>query len=176
MTDVPDISRPSQLWKALPQERKLRAAEAFWADDNASLEQTEAVLAIANRIKFRVSSVLKMPREKKARQLAAMPGVSELVAARLLVAYHLDAQRPMMASFLDALGMKHDQGLIEEEELAAPPAEKLHEAVQAIAASHAAEDVSLYLSTLIWQDPDTWGGLTEIPETRGPSSTPAPAS
>jgi hypothetical protein len=175
MTDVPDIPRPSQLWKALPQERKLRAAEAFWADDNAAMEQTEAVLAIANRIKFRVSSVLKMPREKKARQLVAMPGVSEIIAARLLVAYHLETQRPMMAAFLDALGLKHDEGLIEDEELSAPAAETLQEAVRTIAASHPAGDVSLYLSTLVWQDPDTWGGLTDLPETRA-SSPPAPSA
>ena len=176
MTDVPDLPRPSQLWKGLPQERKLRAAEAFWADDNAAMEQTEAVLAIANRIKFRVNSVLKMPREKKARQLAAMPGVSELVAARLLVAYHLEQQRPMMAAFLDALGMKHDQGLLEEEELAPPPAEKLEEAVKSLAAAHPPEDVALYLSTLVWQDPDTWSALTSMSETRLAASTPAPGA
>jgi hypothetical protein len=93
MSEAPDIPRPSQLWKGLPPERKLRAAEAFWADDNAAAEQTEVVLAIANRIKFRVTSVVRMPREKKVRQLALMPGVSEIVAARLLVAYHLDGQR-----------------------------------------------------------------------------------
>jgi hypothetical protein len=26
--------------------------------------------------------------------------------------------------------------------------------------------VALYLSTLVWQDPETWGGLTDVPETR----------
>jgi len=72
MADVPDIPRPSQLWKGLPPERRQRAAEAFWKDDSASMEQTEAVLAIANRIKFRVTSVIKMPRDKKARQLVAL--------------------------------------------------------------------------------------------------------
>ena len=166
MADAPDIPRPSQLWKQLSPERKLGAAEAFWKDDSASMEQTEAVLAIANRIKFRVSSVLKMPREKKARQLVALPAVSEIVAARLLVTYHLDQQRPMMAAFLDALGVQHDNGLIADEALAAPTAETLQAAARAIAASHPADDVALYLATLIWQDPETWGGLTELPETR----------
>jgi len=172
MADVPDIPRPSQLWKALSPERRQRAAAAFWSDDNASMEQTEAVLAIANRIKFRVSSVLKMPRDKKSRQLAAMPAVSELVAARLLVAYHLAEQRPMMAAFLDALGVKHDQGLIEDEEMAAPAAEKLDVAVSAIAAAHPADDVALYLSTLVWQDPETWGALAERTEIRVPAPAP----
>lgn len=174
MTDapeIPDIPRPSQLWKALAAERKLRAAEAFWAEDSASMEQTEAVLAIANRIKFRVSSVLKMPREKKARHLASMP-VSEIVAARLLVAYHLADQRPMMSTFLDAAGVKHADGLIEDEELAAPPAERLDEAVRAIAAAHAADDVARYLSTLVWQDADTWGALAERSEVRPPAAVP----
>lgn len=173
MADVPDLPRPSQLWKTLSPERKLRAAEAFWADENASMEQTEAVLAIANRIKFRVSSVLKMPRAKKARQLAAMPSLSELIAARLLVAYHLGEQRGMMGTFLDALGIAHDEGLIQDEELTAPPPEKLQEAVRAIAASHAADDVALYLSTLVWQDPDAWGALTDVPEIRPPAAAPS---
>ena len=171
MADVPDIPRPSQLWKQLSPERKLRAAEAFWKDDNASMEQTEVVLAIAQRIKFRVNSVLKMPREKKARQLVAL-NLSEVVAARLLVAYHLDQQRPMMASFLDALGIQHEDGLIADEALAAPPRETLEAAAKSLTATYPAEDVALYLTTLIWQDPDTWGVLAELPESR----TAAPAA
>ena len=27
-------------------------------------------------------------------------------------------------------------------------------------------EYALYLTTLVWQDPDTWGGLTEAPEIR----------
>lgn len=171
MADAPDIPRPSQLWKQLSTERRLGAAEAFWKDDSASMEQTEAVLAIANRIKFRVTSVLKMPREKKAKQLLALPAVSEIVAARLLVTYHLDQQRPMMAAFLDALGIQHENGLIADETLAAPPAETLQTAARTLAAAYPPDDVAIYLSTLIWQDPETWGGLVELPETRG--TTPA---
>ena len=166
MADAPDIPRPSVLWKQLSPERRLQAADAFWSDENAAVEQAEAIAAIAQRIKFRAKSVIAMPREKKARQLVALGAVSELVAARLLVAYHLAQQRPMMGSFLDALGIAHEQGLIEDEELPAPPAEKLREAAAAIAGSYPAGDVALYLSTLIWQDPATWGGLAEAPEVR----------
>src|SRR5918993_714342 len=94
MADAPDIPRPSQLWKQLTPERKQQAAEAFWRDENAAIEQAEAVATIAQRIKFRAKSVIGMPADKKARHLAALPGISELVAARLLVAYHLAQQRP----------------------------------------------------------------------------------
>jgi hypothetical protein len=165
MADVPAVPRPSQLWKQLSPERKVLAAEAFWRDENASVEQADAVATIAQRIKFRAKSVMSMPADRKARQLATMPGVSELVAARLLVAYHLAQQRPMMRAFLDALGIKHDDGLIEDEDVQAPDAAALKNAAKTLADSFPAEDVSLYLSTLIWQDPETWGALAEAPET-----------
>jgi hypothetical protein len=164
MPDVPDIARPSQLWKQLSPERKLQAAEAFWQDDNGVVEQAEAVAAIAQRIKFRPKSVVTMPREKKARQLVALGAVSELVAARLLVAFHLAHQRPMMGSFLDALGIAHEDGLISVEDIDAPPPERLRDAAKAIAGTYPPEDVALYLSTLIWQDVETWGALADVPE------------
>jgi hypothetical protein len=164
MADLPDLPRPSQLWKRLSPERRVLAAEAFWRDDNAHLEQAEAVQTIAQRIKFRTKSVVGMPREKKARQLVALPALSELVAARLLVVYHLDQQRPMMAGFLDALGIPHEDGVINDEDLSAPEPERLQTAVKAIAASHPADDVALYLTTLVWQDPDTWGAVADMPE------------
>jgi hypothetical protein len=144
----------------------VQAAEAFWSDGNASVEHAEAIVAIAQRIKFRPKSVVALPVDKKARHLVAMGAVSELVAARLLVAYHLAHQRAMMAAFLDALGIAHEDGLINEEEMQAPPPERLEQAAKVLAASFPAEDVALYLSTLMWQDPETWGALDKVPESR----------
>ena len=164
MTDVPAIPRPSQLWKQLTPEKKQQAAEAFWRDENAALEQAEAVATIAQRIKFRAKSVISMSVEKKARHLATLPAVSEMVAARLLVSYHLEQQRPMMGSFLDALGIAHEEGLIADEDMPPPDAEKLRDAAKTLAAAYPAEDVTLYLSTLVWQDPETWGALADAPE------------
>jgi hypothetical protein len=166
MADVPDIPRPSQLWKRLSPERKLQAADAFWRDDNAAAEQSEAIATIAQRLKFRIKSVVALPVEKKARHLASMPAISELVAARLLVSYHLATQRPMMGAFLDALDIKHENGLIEDDDMPAPPPEKLQEAARTMASTFPPDDVALYFSTLIWQDPDTWGALQETPESR----------
>jgi hypothetical protein len=47
-----------------------------------------------------------------------------------------------------------------------PEAEKLGPAVAQIAAKYPPEAVTLYLSTLLCQDPDTWGGLSELAEVR----------
>jgi hypothetical protein len=164
MSDVPDIPRPSQLWKRLSPERKRLAADAFWQDENAPAEQAEAIVMIAQRIKFRTRSVQALPREKKSLHLVNLGAVSEMVAARLLVAYHLHHQRAMMTAFLDALGIAHEDGLIADEELQAPSADRLRGAAKAVGEAFPAEEVALYLSTLMWQDPETWAGLSEVPE------------
>ena len=169
MTDTSKITRPTKLWEHLPADQKLHATEAFWRDDSAATEQAEVIATIAQRMKFRMKSVIAMSEEKKARQLASLPGLSELVAARLLVAYHLTHQRPMMSTFLSALGITHEDGLIVDEELQPPDSDRLKVAAQTLAHSYPAKDVALYLSTLTWQDPDTWGALVDAPETRQPS-------
>ncbi|HUE89250.1 MAG TPA: hypothetical protein VMO26_24495 [Vicinamibacterales bacterium] len=154
-----DEMRPAKLWRTLPLDARLAAATAFWSDDQAGLEQAEGVALIAQQIKFRPKSILALPVEKKARHLAALGQVSDLLAARLLVSYHLHHQRPMMGRFLDALGIAHEEGLITEESPAAPAPEKLDEAAKTLAAEFPAADVSRYFWTLLWQDPETWRGL-----------------
>ncbi len=113
-------------------------------------------------MKFRAKSVVALPLEKKAKYLATLPSVSDSVAARALVNYHLERQRPMMIAFLDSLGIGHEDGLINEENVAKPDAEKLKVAAGELASRFPQEDVSLYFSTLVSQDPDTWGALAEL--------------
>ena len=88
------------------------------------------------------------------------------VAARALVSYHLSQQRTMMSAFLDKLGIAHEDGLISDETVTRPDAERLRAAAAELGASFPADDVSLYLATLVSQDPDTWSDLAEVPETR----------
>jgi hypothetical protein len=161
MATTTDIPRPSRLWRDLSEERRTTAAEAFWADEQSVAEQAEVINAIARQLNFRPKSVLALPVEKKVRHTVRMAQVSNGVAGRLLVAYHLAAQRPMMGAFLDALGIAHDNGLITEEDLKAPEAGKLAEAAKQVLASFPAGDVQLYYATLVLQDPETWGGLAE---------------
>jgi hypothetical protein len=67
----------------------------------------------------------------------------------------------MMEAFLDSLGIEHENGLINDENVTKPDAAKLRAAAGELAKSYPPEDVSLYFSTLISQDPDTWGPLAE---------------
>src|SRR6266480_7965187 len=100
MQDLTEF-RPSKLWKSMTAERRMAAAELFWADEQSTEQQIEAVGALASHMKFRPKSVIGLPIEKKAKYLATLPVVSDSVAARALVNYHLERQRPMMGAFLD---------------------------------------------------------------------------
>jgi hypothetical protein len=157
--------RPTRIWKRMSAERRLQAAEFFWTDEQSTDQQVEAVAALASHMKFRTKSVISLPLERKAKYLATYPGISDNIAARALVSYHLEFQRPMMAAFLDSLGIAHENGLISEDTISKPEIERLRSAAAQLAEAYPAEDVSLYFSTLVSQDPETWESLTELPQT-----------
>ena len=142
-------------------ERRVDAADLFWNDEHSADQQMEAVASIATHMKFRPRSIVALAPEKRARYLAQLPNVSDAIAARALVNYHLERQRPMMGAFLDLIGIAHENGLISEENLPKPDAAKVKQAAQELAARFPAEDVSLYLATLVSQDPETWDSLID---------------
>jgi hypothetical protein len=151
---------PSRLWKQLTLEQRTRAARAFWEDPDATDDQLQAALLIAQQKKFRPKTVVGLDVDRKARHLATLGTVPDQIAARTLVVYHLAAQRPMMGAFLDALGISHENGLIQEDSVK-PDAAKIAPAAAALAKQFPAEDVRIYLTTLLCQDPETWGALDE---------------
>ena len=120
----------------------------------------QAALLIAQQKKFRPKTVVGLDIDRKARHLATLGTVPDQIAARTLVVYHLAEQRPMMAAFLDALGITHEEGLIQEDSVK-PDAAKVAPAAEQLTKEFPAEDVRLYLTTLLCQDPETWGALDE---------------
>ena len=153
--------RPSRLWRGMPLERRIEAADLFWNDEHSADQQLEAVSSIATHMKFRPKSVLSLTPDKRAKYLATLPTVSDAIAARALVNYHLERQRPMMGAFLDLLGIEHDNGLINDDKVVKPDAVKVKAAATELATKFPAGDVSLYLSTLVSQDPETWDALVD---------------
>jgi hypothetical protein len=156
--------RPSRLWRRMSAERRIDAAELFWGDEQSTDQQVEAIAAIASHMKFRTKSVLALPAEKRVKYLATLPNVSDTIAARALVSYHLERHRPMMAAFLDLLGISHENGLINDDDVSKPETAKLKAAAAELASKYPPEDVSLYFATLVSQDPDTWGELADTPQ------------
>lgn len=151
--------RPSVLWKQMPLEKRQAAAKAFWEDEHGLDQQVEVIVTLARKLNFRPKSLQQLPAERRIKMLANMADVSEPVATRALIGYHLTSERPLMAAFLDAVGIEHDNGLITAEEVPAPAPEKLAAGVAAIKAAFPAENVRLYLHTLVVLDGDTWGAL-----------------
>jgi hypothetical protein len=165
--------RPSKLWRRLPAERRLEAAELFWMDEQSADQHVEAVASIAAHMKFRTKSVLGLSVQKRSKYLATLPTISDSIAARALVNYHLAAQRPMMSAFLNSLAIAHEDGLITEENVPRPESDRLRAAATELASKFPAEAVSLYFATLVSQDPETWGVLADVPEIRATSSLPS---
>ena len=159
MTDTTPTA--GRLWKRMTFEQRQRAARAFWREENIAADHAQAIQLIAKHTKFRPKTVASLDAEGKARYLANVP-VSDEIATRLLVLYHLAEQGPMMGTFLDALGIAHDHGLIRDSNVTPDPA-KLGSAITAITNAYPAEDVSLYLDTLLCHDPTTWGALQGRP-------------
>jgi hypothetical protein len=152
-----DPLTPSRLWQRMTAEQRLRAAYALWRDDEANSDQLQAALLIAQQRKFRPKTVIGLDDDRKARHLASLSTLPEALAARILVLYHLAEQRPMMGAFLDAV----DNGVIRDDAVTPDPT-KITAAAAAIAKDYPAHDVSLYLSTLLWQDPASWAALQGV--------------
>ena len=152
---------PSRVWKRMTLDERQRAARAFWADEDATDDQVQAALIIAQQKKFRPKTVIGLDLDRKARHLATIGSLPDALAARVLVLYHLADHRPMMAAFLDALGIAHENGLIQEENVR-PDAAKVGPAVGQLTQQFPPDDVRLYLNTLVSQDPETWGALNRV--------------
>src|SRR5262245_39398249 len=143
-----DTLTPSRVWKRMSLDERTRAARAFWTDEEAIDDQVQAALLVAQQKKFRPKTVIGLDIDRKARHLATLGSMPDSIAARALVVYHLAEQRPMMGAFLDALGIAHENGLIQEENVKPDPA-KMAPAVAQIAQQFPAADVRLYLNTLL---------------------------
>src|SRR5580765_4444241 len=154
---------PSRLWKQMTLDQRMRAARAFWADPEATDDQVQAALLIAQQKKFRPKTVIALDEERKAKHLATLGGLPNAMVARALIVYHLAEQRPMMGAFLDEVGIKHEEGLIADDDVK-PDASKVGAAAAKIAGQFPPESVSLYLNTLLCQDPETWNSLADVPQ------------
>ena len=71
----------------------------------------------------------------------------------------------MLAAFLDALGLPHEDGVLKEEADAEGPVpvEKARRAVAALGAFPSAQ-VRTYLNTLWLQDPERWAAVEPVAE------------
>jgi hypothetical protein len=149
-----------KLWKALTPEERTAAVTAALADDENGWVKTTTRGAIAGALKFRPQTVATWPRPKLVSEAARLPLDDAQLLSAYLVDLHLGTRRPMMAAFLDAVGVRHDEGRIDTE--ASGPIEVAPETMTAAADDLAnrfpIDEVVTYFLTLLLQDAETWGG------------------
>ena len=149
----------TRLWKSLPAEDRRAATGAFFAEPPAELAGA-ALTALVKARNLRPQAARALAPDAQARILATVLDPGEPLAQGLLVSLHLGHRRALLAAFLDALSLPHDDGVLKEEADSVAPvdAAKAKAAVAALAA-HPAGEVRTYLNTLWLQDPDRWAAL-----------------
>lgn len=148
----------NDIWKTLTPEDRLRAGEAFWTDKSGP-QQQGALQLLATRYKFRPKSLKALPPQRKARMLIELPLPADITML-LLAAFHLTHRKSMLTDFLDALGIPHKEGFLDETgEIAAPNADAVGKAVELLKGKYPANEVEIYLETLHMQDPEFWKEL-----------------
>jgi len=153
-----------RLWKRLSREERLAAAARFF-DQPGQEVLGSALGAIIKARHLRPQVARSLPPEEQARALASVIDPGEPVAAALLVALHLGERRAMLTTFLDALSLPHEDGILKEEADAVTLDQaRLQAGLTALGARYGAHEIRTYLNTLWLQDPDRWEALRTLPE------------
>jgi hypothetical protein len=150
-----------RIWNLMGPERRLAAAQAFWAEKSNAHAEAEAM--ITKRLHVRPVFVRRLTPEKKAAYVANDPAINAGIWDAVMVAYHLAAQRGLLADFLNAVGIANENGRLGNTDAAAPPtAEQLNEAVRAVSEKHDKTDLLVYLAALSLQDERLWQNLPPV--------------
>jgi hypothetical protein len=121
------------------------------------------VTAVAEARKLRPIFLQRKPRPQRHAEMLTMlarPGL-ELAADSLLRAWLLKKHKPMLADFLNALGLPHEDGIVEQ----LPPTmdeAKLRSAVDALLAKYPPETVAVYLHAFNKMNELAWPNLTAM--------------
>jgi len=158
-----DDLRPSTLWPTLERDTREQAARALYESSRVSATaRREADLAVATAIRFRAAALRQLSVERRVGFLLRAVRPNDSLAGSLLLALHLEHRDELLGAFLDELGIAHHAGMIAEgTELAPFAAERLGAAAGRLFERFPAEDVELYLASLVALDPEIWGGLRE---------------
>lgn len=111
---------------------------------------------VAKSLRFRPQAIRKLPMEqraKRARMLVESTKNANL-AYELVGGYLLKSCKELVVGFLEATGVPHKDGMIEDIEGAKPASDKIAGAVADLDEKFAREDVTLYLVLCAEQWPD----------------------
>ena len=150
-----------KLWKALTPEERALGINAALDDDENGWVKTTTRAAVSSALRFRPQTVATWPRAKLVSEAVRLPLDDAQLLSAFLVDLHLGHRRPMMASFLDSLGIPNDQGRIDSETTEVPPQDeaKVVSSGTRSVAKFPPDEVATYFLTLLLQDASVWKGL-----------------
>jgi hypothetical protein len=159
----PTSTTVRRLWKALTAEERTMAITAAMADDPEGWVKNTSRAAVAKALKFRPQTVSTWPRQKLVSEAARLPLEDIQLLSAFIVDLHLGHRRPMMAAFLNHLGIENDEGRIDSEKVEVPEqnAQQVAAAADAISGGYPADEVVTYFLTLLLQDAAVWSGLAD---------------
>jgi hypothetical protein len=115
---------------------------------------------VAKSLNFRPQAVRNLPlaqRAKRAKQILIGAKNAEL-CYELFGSYLIKERRELVTDFLDATGVAHENGMVEDLDSIQPAADKIAGAIAALDAKYQAFDVTLYLAMCV----DQWPQVTAL--------------
>jgi uncharacterized protein (UPF0297 family) len=115
---------------------------------------------VAKLLKFRPQAIKKVPLAKRAKLARAWieQRKNGELCYELFGTYLVRTKKELVTGFLDATGVPHEEGMIEDIERAKPDPAKIPTAVRELDAKFGADDVTLYLALCAEQ----WPGVPEL--------------
>jgi hypothetical protein len=155
---------PLAVWDLMTEDERKRASAALWA--NADRESRAVIeVALAKEMKFRPQSVRKLSAERVTGRLARLASeLPETAHFQFLFHLHMAERRPLMVEFLDALGLPHNEGVLDlPDDAEAPTADAAEGPARDLIGTHGHEAL-VYLATLAVADADFWAGILTVLE------------
>ena len=163
-----DNLSPARLWSALDLSTRTEAVQAMYDGDQETRDQADR--AVATALRFRLAGVRKLAPDRRVEYFLRRVNPDNGLASTLLTALHLGRRQPLLGTFLDALEVPNEQGLIDSDyQIGELSTDQLETAVATLRAQHDDGEVDVYLASLLALDRDVWGGLAPVIEQAPPT-------
>lgn len=126
---------------------------------------------VAKALRFRPQAIRKLPmpqRARRAKHILVSTANAEL-CYELFGSWLIGHRKELVTGFLDATGVPHEDGMLEDLEVNRPDASKLEAAVAELDGKFSPEDVTLYLALCTEQ----WPALKQLEELWRARTAPA---
>lgn len=154
--------RPHEIFAAMSKEH----SEAFFGRlaEQSPMTFSQALAGAAEAMNSRPGYLLKQPMDKR---VAALRRSLARVAARtlaeeILAVYFIECRKELLTDWLDRLGLKHKDGILEEDQPKSPPDERLRKEIEAFRGQDDNLDRELLLRAFAAQSAIDWPVLDAL--------------